>query len=130
MNASRRSFLAMLGLGPLAVAGAGTAGHRHRVYRLGRYPVAGFQYHEGVAIREKLRSGNQVSLVAEPQNPFDAQAVRIEFEGRQIGYLPQSQNTVIFNLLEQGAPIRGKIVEVDPDAEPWRALKIEAILSV
>ena len=50
--------------------------------------VVGARYHgaEGVCLR--LRPGDEVDLVREPENAHDANAIRVGHGGELLGYLP------------------------------------------
>jgi hypothetical protein len=50
-------------------------------------PVAGTRYYEGAAALSTLPAGTTFQLVPEPSNPYDPRAVRLEFQGRLVGYL-------------------------------------------
>lgn len=50
-------------------------------------PVAGFRYYADSEDLRKLPTGACFDLVPEPGNLHDPQAVRLDFEGRQVGYL-------------------------------------------
>ena len=93
-------------------------------YELDRFFIAGFQYHEGPQVISALQAGAAVRVYAEPENPYDDNAVRLEFCGRHIGYIPRRRNRIISRLLAQGAPVCGHIVGVHPSAEPWCAVEV------
>ena len=44
-------------------------------------PLAGFVYYDGRALWDDIRKGDRLTLVREPANPHDANAVRIEWQG-------------------------------------------------
>ena len=48
-------------------------------------PLAGFQYHAGKMFWEQLKVGDALTLVREPDNPHDLRAVRVEWQGWQLG---------------------------------------------
>ena len=50
--------------------------------------VAGFQYHEGPAIINRLRPGLRLDLRREPDNPYDRRAIAVYAGRRRIGYIP------------------------------------------
>lgn len=130
MDESRRSFLSLLGLSPLAFP-SGLAGERRSLsFVLDQFKVAGFQYYEGPSLLAQMRAGGALLLADEPENTFDEHAVRIECHGRQIGYVPRERNTVIFNLLQQSAAVFGQIETVNPAAEPWNAVELRALLTI
>jgi hypothetical protein len=87
--------------------------------------VAGFRYHEGLDIMSYLQPGDEVQLIAEPGNPYDEWAVRIEHRKSRIGYLPRGQNQVVSRLLQQEARVECRITAVDPSAVPWEAVKVQ-----
>jgi len=47
--------------------------------------IAGFRYYAGMNM--ELKPGNIVSLNPEPENPFDSMAIKIEYDGKVIGYV-------------------------------------------
>jgi len=123
MSVTRRGFLGstLLSLGVTASAAS-------RELELDRFFIAGFQFHEGPWLLGQLRAGDRLVLRAEQDNPYDAGAVRLEFEGRHVGYVPRSCNAVPGRLLAQNAPLCGRIMTVDVTAEPWRAVEVAVTL--
>jgi hypothetical protein len=91
--------------------------------------IAGFRYHSGPALLGELASGDRFTLVPEPENEHDAHAVRIEFRGEHIGYLPRNQNRAAFHLLVQGAPVRCIATAIDRSAPPWEAVRIRTYIA-
>lgn len=59
--------------------------------------VAGFRY-QGIDLNE-LSVGMPVSFVPEPENPKDNMALRIEANGRRIGYVKRLQRDAVVNWL-------------------------------
>ncbi|MBW1990436.1 MAG: HIRAN domain-containing protein [Deltaproteobacteria bacterium] len=90
--------------------------------------VAGFQYHHGPTVVHKMREGDPLDMIPEPHNPHDPLAVRLEWNGIMIGYVPRAENQVVNALLQQDAPLEAFIYEVDPDADPWQAVMAEVLL--
>lgn len=82
--------------------------------------VAGFQYHAGLTLLDRLVSGQPLELVREPDNPHDVQAVRIDWQGHKLGYVPREHNAEIAARLDDGEALRAHIIDIAPDAEPWR----------
>lgn len=118
----RRDFLqALLGLPMLGVP---SITHGVAEYELNEFPVAGFPYYDGPALLDDLQAGDELTLVAEPDNPFDQHAIRIEAQGRQIGYVPRGENGLLTRLRGQGVSLRARVARVAPGAGPWSALSI------
>lgn len=60
--------------------------------------IAGFTYYDGLDVIEKLVLGAPVTLMSEPDNPYDCEAIAIYFEKSKLGYIPKSLNGVISTL--------------------------------
>jgi len=116
----------------MTIAGIGrleTSGDGQR-FVLNECFIAGFRYHDGLDIMPSMRAGDQIQLIAEPGNPYDEGAVRIEHKKSRIGYLPRTQNQAVSRLLQQGAPVECQIVSVDSAAAPWEAVQIRVSISL
>lgn len=74
--------------------------------------AAGLRHHEAKSVWSSMSVGDEVELVREPTNPEDANAVRIEWEGFKLGYLPRGENEAIARQLDRGAALRARIVEL------------------
>lgn len=96
-----------------------------RAYLLNRFAIAGFQYHDGPALFHSLHPGQSLTLTAEPDNPFDPFAVRIDFANRKLGYVPRSDNRHLSRLLRQDVRLWCRVLEVNEDQWPWRAVCVE-----
>lgn len=118
-------FAAMIGMGvatPMAVAAA------RRQIELQRSPVAGFQYHQGEAIWPALVVGAPVDLVREAGNPYDARAVRVEWQGQKLGYVPRIDNTAVSQLLDRGEAVSTAITSLSMSANPWERIEFAVYL--
>ena len=49
-------------------------------------PLAGFVYYDGGSVWERMKAGDRLTLVREPSNAYDTNAVRIEWQGHMLGY--------------------------------------------
>jgi hypothetical protein len=61
--------------------------------------VAGFTYWDGLDVLGELRLGSELSLMAEPENPYDPQAVAIYYRDRKLGYVPTAKNSELAQLV-------------------------------
>ena len=75
-------------------------------------PLAGFKYYDGRALWDQLRVGNALKLVREPDNPHDANAIRVEWEGRMLGYVPRRENAHLARQMDRGAAIEARITQL------------------
>ena len=58
-------------------------------------PLAGFRYGEAAAVWPELREGDALELVREADNPHDANAVRVDWRGHRLGYVPRRENAAM-----------------------------------
>ena len=93
-------------------------------------PLAGFQYYEGKALWEMMRVGDPLRLVREPQNPHDANAVRIEWRGEMLGYLPRRENADVARQMDLGAPVKARVVRLTEARNPWHRVRFEVYVEL
>ena len=122
------SLLVLAGLAPQASAGRAVA-PPHRVL-LQASPVAGFQYHEGEAVWAGLREGLPLDLVREADNVHDDKAVRIEWAGRKLGYLPRVENHAVAQLLDRGERLAARIARLRESRNPRERVRVEVTLLI
>ena len=93
-------------------------------------PLAGFQYHAGTAVWTQLKVGDRLQLVREPENPHDARAVRVDWQGRQLGYLPRAENEAVAAAMDSGERVEGRIAALVEHRNPWRRVRIEVFVAL
>ena len=91
-------------------------------------PVAGFQFHEGRQLWDRLQVGDALSLVREPHNPHDSRAVRIEWNGHMLGYLPRAENESVARQLDRGNKLEARIIRLTKHRDPWKRIEFEVFL--
>lgn len=75
-------------------------------------PLAGFVYYDGQAIWERMKKGDRLTLVREAANPHDTNAVRLEWQGHMLGYVPRKDNTDIARQMDHGARVEARVTEL------------------
>jgi hypothetical protein len=93
-------------------------------------PLAGFQYHEGKALWDMMRTGDTLRLVREPHNPHDANAVRVEWRGEMLGYVPRRENGDVARQMDRGAPVKARIVKLKEARNPWQRVEFEVYVDL
>ncbi|MDP2134386.1 MAG: HIRAN domain-containing protein [Sulfuritalea sp.] len=91
-------------------------------------PLAGFQYHAGEALWQEMREGDRLALVREADNPHDANAVRIEWRGHKLGYLPRAENRAVAAAMDGGDPVAARIAKLRQHRNPWQRMLIEVFV--
>lgn len=126
---SRRAFLGVAGLAPFALGGPekGRAAHAHpeprspqeRALRVQTSPLAGFQFHDGERLWPRLRVGQPLELVREPDDPFDDLAVRVDWSDRKLGYVPRGDNLAVATMLDEGERLDTTSTDLSDSPNPW-----------
>lgn len=88
-------------------------------------PLAGFQFYEGDALWPLLAVGQPVELRREPANRHDARAVRVEWRGHMLGYLPRLDNAAVSQLLDRNVRLTAVISGLENSHNPWARMTIE-----
>ncbi|HJV12086.1 MAG TPA: HIRAN domain-containing protein [Burkholderiales bacterium] len=88
-------------------------------------PLAGFRYHAGAEVWPALRVGDALELAREPGNPHDANAVRVLWRGRVLGYVPRRENAALAWSLERGMQLRARISALAEHPNPARRVRFE-----
>src|SRR5689334_7096787 len=77
-------------------------------------PLAGFVYYDGKDVWKDMKPGDRLSLLREPANPHDPNAVRIEWNGTMLGYVPRKDNPDLARQMDHGAAVEGRITALQP----------------
>ena len=93
-------------------------------------PLAGFQYHEGRTLWPQMHVGDALTLIREPDNSHDARAVRVEWQGHMIGYVPRRENADVARLLDRGQKLDARIVRLSDVRDPWARVRFEILIPV
>lgn len=125
----RRSFMqqiaALLGMSTIAPCARAAA---PRLTELQHSPLAGFQYHRGESVWTLLAVGATLDLVREADNAHDARAVRVEWQGQKLGYVPRIDNATISHLLDTGRILHAEIIGLRESDDPWQRLEFSVHL--
>lgn len=97
--------------------------------KLYEFYVAGVKFHELHKCIKELKEGDFLSLVLEPNNKYDPNAVRIEYNSSEqdstfmLGYTPAKISASVTADLTI-ANLSCIVTEVNPDEKPWLQLKV------
>ncbi|MEQ1593059.1 MAG: HIRAN domain-containing protein [Thiobacillaceae bacterium] len=92
--------------------------------------LAGFQFHAGKKLWPEMRVGDGLRLVREPENIHDSRAVRVEWRGQHIGYVPQRENSDVARFLDRGLKLSARITRLAESRDPWARVRFEILLPV
>lgn len=91
-------------------------------------PLAGFKYYAGEALWRELREGDALTLIREPGNTHDANAIRVEWHGQKLGYLPRAQNQAVSSAMDAGERVDARIAKLREHRNPWQRLLVDVFL--
>lgn len=89
------------------------------------FPVAGFQYYHGESLWPQLAANQRLILIREPDNSHDKRAVRIDWQGLKLGYVPRDDNAAISQLMDRGETLSALITGLRKSHNPWERIEVE-----
>jgi len=121
----RRHFIGIIaGLIPsLSVANA-----RPQSTLIQQSPIAGFQYHQGEELWDQLAIGQPLTLHREPDNRYDKRAVRVEWQGHKLGYVPRAENAAVAQMLGREQALQARIDALERSQNPWQRIRFSVSL--
>ena len=93
-------------------------------------PLAGFQYHAAGELWAQLRVGDALTLKREADNTHDHNAVRVEWQGHMLGYLPRAENRAVAAAMDAGTPVAGRIARLREHHDPWQRILIDVFVVI
>lgn len=88
-------------------------------------PLAGYRYHEAPAVFAEMRAGDVLALERDAANAHDANAVRVSWRGRLLGYVPRRENAALAWAMDQGMPVAARVSALREHANPRRRVEFE-----
>jgi hypothetical protein len=91
-------------------------------------PLAGFRHYEAPGLWDQMRAGDELTLVREPDNPHDRNAVRVEWRSFKLGYVPRAQNEAVARLLDRGTRLVARVSRLQHTRAPNKRIEFEIFL--
>ena len=110
-------------LAAAAITTAAPAPAAEAVIVVQRSPLAGFRHHDAAATWRHLTVGDRLQLVREEDNPYDANAVRVEWRGVKLGYVPQRDNAAVARQMDRGTALEARVAVLRENRN--RSVRIE-----
>lgn len=87
-----------------------------------KYSIVGMQFRNAEAVVKALADGEPVTLIREPSNPFDTNAIQVWVDGKHVGYIPKKENHALaVSMDKDGKDITGKFARKNDE---WPAVEI------
>jgi hypothetical protein len=88
-------------------------------------PLAGSQYYALSSVWEEIRPGDKLLLKREPENRHDPHAIRVEWNGRQLGYVPRAENRALAAAMDRGERVEARVARLKKHRNPWQRVEFE-----
>jgi len=92
-------------------------------------PLAGSQYYALDTFWDGIRIGDPLTLIREPDNRHDRNAIRVEWRGRKLGYVPRAENRVIAAAMDAGDRLSAVLSSIN-DNNPWLRVAFEVFVEL
>jgi len=92
-----------------------------------RSPLAGFRHYEAPETWRSMAVGERLQLVREPDNPYDANAVRVEWRGVKLGYVPRRDNAAVARQMDRGAALEARFASLRENRNRSVRLEFEVV---
>lgn len=93
-------------------------------------PLAGSQYYAVSTSWHEIRVGDRLSLIREPENRHDRHAIRVEWKGHKLGYVPRAENRAAARALDGGERLEARVTRLRDDPDPWRRVEFAVYLTL
>ncbi len=91
-------------------------------------PLAGYRYAEAAQVWPELKVGDRLDLVREPDNPHDRNAVRVDWRGRKLGYVPRAENEALAWAMDRGETVSARISRLQAHRNPRLRIEFEVFV--
>jgi hypothetical protein len=93
-------------------------------------PLAGSQYYALSAVWQEIKAGDALTLVREADNRHDRNAIRVEWRGHKLGYVPRAENRIIAAALDAGDRLTARVSSVNDNKNPWQRVAFEVFVEL
>jgi hypothetical protein len=93
-------------------------------------PLAGSQYYALGDFWSEIKVGDALALIREPDNKHDRNAIRVEWKGHQLGYVPRAQNRAVAAAMDAGDRLSARVSSLSDNKNPWLRLAFEVFVEL
>jgi hypothetical protein len=91
-------------------------------------PLAGFRYYDAKQVWDDMQVGDALTLVREPHNAYDANAVRVEWRTHKLGYIPRTDNRAVAFHMDRGGAVEARISKLQAHRNPRQRIEFEVLV--
>ncbi|MBL8429428.1 MAG: HIRAN domain-containing protein [Dechloromonas sp.] len=93
-------------------------------------PLAGSQYYALNNFWTTIKVGDALSLIREPGNRHDRNAIRVEWRGHKLGYVPRAENRAVAAAMDAGDRLTARVSSLSDNKNPWQRLAFEVFVEL
>ncbi len=93
-------------------------------------PLAGFRHYEAPNLWTEIKPGDPLALVREPGNPYDRNAVRVDWRSFKLGYVPRAQNETLARQMDHGTGLKARVSKVQHTRAPNQRIEFEVYVPI
>ena len=93
-------------------------------------PLAGSQYYAVSEQWQQMAVGDRLDMIREPDNRHDRRAIRVEWRGHKLGYVPRAENRAVAAAMDQGDRLVARISKLTEHAYPGRRVEFEVFVEL
>ncbi len=93
-------------------------------------PLAGSQYYAVSAVWPEIRVGDALALIREPDNRHDPRAIRVEWRGHKLGYVPRAENRAVAAAMDAGERLVARVSSLSDNKNPWLRVAFEVFIEL
>lgn len=90
--------------------------------------LAGFKYYEGRKLWPRLKTGDVLKLVREADNPYDGNAIAVEWQGHKLGHVPRADNAALARFMDHGQMLEARITALPKEKRRGRWIEFDVYL--
>ena len=131
LSSPARGVSAVLLAAALGAACAGTPAYAQQTevrMLVQSSPLAGFRYYDAKQLWNDMQVGDALTLVREPHNAYDANAVRVEWRGHKLGYVPRTDNRAVSFHMDRGGAVEARISKLQEHRNPRQRIEFEVLV--
>lgn len=93
-------------------------------------PLAGSQYYAVGELWQEMKVGDGLDLFREPDNKHDRNAIRVEWRGHKLGYVPRAQNRAVAAAMDAGDRLTARVSSLSDNKNPWQRVTFEVFVEL
>jgi hypothetical protein len=90
--------------------------------------LAGFKFYEGRKLWPQLKNGDALKLVREADNPYDGNAISVEWQGHKLGHVPRTDNAALARFMDHGQLLEARISALAKEKRRGRWIEFDVYM--